>query len=174
MENYQRIANTKCTVCSSSIYRRPSEIKKNDGRVFCSQVCYGIFCRKEKPCIVCGVAVLAGKNKKTCSRACANKHRSGMKYAGSRPHDKVVYQRGLKLRLLENRGRACERCGYDKYQILHVHHIDRNRNNNDLANLALICPNCHAEEHYFQNSWLTNKYLTNTGRRGGVGLSHSS
>jgi 5-methylcytosine-specific restriction endonuclease McrA len=29
-----------------------------------------------------------------------------------------------------------------------VHHIDRNRNNNDPSNLEILCPTCHEEEHY--------------------------
>lgn len=70
------------------------------------------------------------------------------------PHDKVKYQQGLKLRLLKERGKKCERCNYDKYEILQVHHKDRNRKNNDLKNLQLICPNCHYEEHFLEKSWL--------------------
>ncbi|MCC6934479.1 MAG: HNH endonuclease [Candidatus Yanofskybacteria bacterium] len=62
--------------------------------------------------------------------------------------------KALKMRLLRERGRTCERCGYDKPEILQVHHKDRDRSNNDLANLALICPNCHYEEHYLERSWL--------------------
>lgn len=43
----------------------------------------------------------------------------------------------------------CARCGYDKYpEILEVHHKDCNRENNNLENLELICPNCHQEEHF--------------------------
>lgn len=59
--------------------------------------------------------------------------------------------------MLEERGNKCEKCGYAKYEILHVHHIDRNRNNNNLENLALVCPNCHYEEHYLEKSWLRGK-----------------
>lgn len=121
--------------------------------MFCSQNCYGIFCRKEKPCIVCGKLILAKFNKKTCSRACANKHRAGIKYKMNAPRDKVKTYKQLKIRLLTLRGTICERCGYDKYEILQVHHKDKNRQNNNLDNLELICPNCHAEEHYLQNSW---------------------
>ncbi|MBI2599817.1 HNH endonuclease [Candidatus Daviesbacteria bacterium] len=72
----------------------------------------------------------------------------------SRLHDKVDHQQRLKLRLLKQRGKKCERCGYSKFQILHIHHKDRNRGNNILDNLALICPNCHYEEHYLEKSWL--------------------
>lgn len=60
----------------------------------------------------------------------------------------------LKLRLLNQRGRVCERCGYNKYEILQVHHKDKNRDNNELNNLELICPNCHYEEHLLEKSWL--------------------
>ena len=65
-------------------------------------------------------------------------------------------QRALKLRLLTARGRKCERCDYNKFEILQVHHKDKNRNNNELDNLALICPNCHYEEHFLEKSWLKN------------------
>ena len=116
--------------------------------------CYGISCRKEKPCIICGKPILSGANKKTCSRSCANKHRAGIKYKLNRPRDKVKSYQALKIRLLKVKGGNCERCGYNKYEILQVHHKDRNRFNNELDNLELICPNCHFEEHYLEKSWL--------------------
>ena len=99
--------------------------------------------------------ILAGLNKKTCSRSCANKHREGIKYKIGSPRDKVKSQRAIKLRLLKERGEKCERCIYDKYEILQIHHKDRNRKNNNLENLQLICPNCHFEEHFLGKSWLT-------------------
>lgn len=41
----------------------------------------------------------------------------------------------------------CNRCGYsDHVEILIVHHIDRNRRNNKLSNLEILCPNCHDTE----------------------------
>ncbi|MCI0548960.1 MAG: HNH endonuclease [Candidatus Rokubacteria bacterium] len=39
--------------------------------------------------------------------------------------------------------------------MLQVHHRDRHRANNGLENLALLCPNCHAEEHHLGASRLT-------------------
>ncbi|MBU2101344.1 HNH endonuclease [Patescibacteria group bacterium] len=154
-EQYKRKPNTECVICRNPIYRRPSEIQKNRSRVFCSQACYGKACRKEKPCIVCGALILAGLNKKTCSRGCANKHREGIKYGIGRPKDKVKTQRSLKIRLLGLRGKQCEKCSYNKFEILNVHHKNRDNKDNRLENLELICPNCHAEEHYLKNSWLT-------------------
>jgi hypothetical protein len=155
-EEYKRNPNTKCVICDKDIYRRPSQIENGDRQVYCSQTCFGISCRREIPCIVCGKMILAGANKKSCSRSCANKHRAGIKYNINRPGDKVKHQQDLKIRLLKYRGRNCERCNYSKYEILQVHHKDRNRKNNDMNNLELICPNCHCEEHYLEKSWLKN------------------
>lgn len=160
-EQYIRKPNTQCSVCNAKIYRRPADIKRRNGRVFCSMRCYGLSCRKEIPCIICKKPILSRYNKKTCSRSCANKHRTGIKYLIGRPKDKVTTQRALKMGLLKLRGSSCERCGYSKYEILQVHHKDRVRANNNFDNLELICPNCHYEEHYLENSWI-NKY-------GGVG-----
>ena len=154
-ELYKRTPNIDCAICAKSIYRRPSEIKAK-GRAFCSLICYGISQRKETPCVVCGKLILAGFNKKTCSRTCANKHRAGIKYKIGRPRDKASTVRVLKLRILEERGNICCRCSYSKYEILQIHHKDRNRNNNALDNLELICPNCHYEDHYLEKSWLKN------------------
>ena len=147
-EKYKRKPNTKCLTCGTSIYRRPIEIKR--GGVFCSVICYGKSCRKETPCIVCGKIILAGENKKTCSRSCSNRHRVGIRYKINSPRDKVKTYWILKSRLAESRGKKCERCGYSKYEILQVHHKDRNRQNNALTNLELICPNCHSEEHHLK------------------------
>lgn len=150
VEKYKRNPNTVCSTCGKPIYKRPSQIEKNNGKVFCSVVCYGISCRKEKPCIVCGKPILASLHKRTCSRACSNKNRAGISYKINSPRDKVKSQQALKIRLLKDRGKNCERCSYAKYEILQVHHKDRNRNNNALENLELICPNCHYEEHHFR------------------------
>jgi len=151
-EQCKRNPNTKCVICSKPIYRRPAETTR--GRVYCSQTCYGIASRKETPCVVCGSPILASANAKTCSRACANKNRTGIKYTGRRPKDKVKDERALKLRLMVSRGIACERCGYNKKEILNVHHKDRNHGNSDMENLELLCPNCHTEEHYLKKSWM--------------------
>ena len=153
-EKYKRNPNTSCAICAKAIYKRPVDLQRSKGRAFCSMACYGISCRKESPCVVCGRPVLSGLNKITCSRSCSNAHRTGIQYKLNRPRDKVSSQRALKVRLIGARGSQCGRCGYGKVEILHVHHKDRNRENNSLDNLELICPNCHFEEHYLEKSWL--------------------
>ncbi|KKM82780.1 hypothetical protein LCGC14_1316190, partial [marine sediment metagenome] len=42
----------------------------------------------------------------------------------------------------------CDKCGYDKHiPVMVVHHIDHNRDNNDVSNLQILCRNCHIEHH---------------------------
>jgi len=54
----------------------------------------------------------------------------------------------LKPHLLEERGLQCESCQHSKWLgeviPLEVHHVDGDRTHNALANLRLLCPNCHA------------------------------
>ena len=143
-----RTPNCICKICGSQIYRRPAQIERGD--VFCSLECFGISCRKTKQCPICGTPLINRGNIKTCSRACANKLRSGIAYTGLARKDKVKTARLLKNRLIQERGNKCERCSYPNTRILVIHHkIHRsNGGTDDLDNLELICPNCHAEIHY--------------------------
>ena len=42
-------------------------------------------------------------------------------------------------------GRKCMRCGSEDR--LEVHHKDRDRSNNELSNLEVVCFSCHQQEH---------------------------
>jgi len=94
-------------------------------------------------------------NKKTCGRSCANTHRAGIKYKIGSPKDTVKSQQALKVRLLKDRCYIYQRCTYNKFEILQIHHKDRE--NNSLENLELVCPNCHCEEHFLGKTWLRSK-----------------
>jgi len=148
MERYVRRPNCNCKICNKDIYRRPNQLAKGD--VYCGQECYGKSCAIMIACSICGTEFNKGLNKKTCSRACANKLRIGSKYNGRPLKDKVKNSKALKERLIKLRGSFCERCGFTNTKILNVHHKIRRADggSNDIENLELICPNCHAEEHY--------------------------
>lgn len=156
-ERYSRKPNSYCVTCRIAIYRRPSEIQS--GKVFCSSECNGKANRKVNYCLICSAPILAHQNKKTCSRSCANRHRAGLRYRIGRPKDKAKTFRAIKLKLLAARGAYCERCEYAIAQVLHVHHKDRNRENNNQGNLEILCPNCHYEEHYLEKSWLNSTLI---------------
>lgn len=42
-------------------------------------------------------------------------------------------------------GKRCNRCGSEER--IEVHHKDRDRKNNDLNNLEVLCKSCHVSEH---------------------------
>lgn len=149
-----RLPNSKCSVCEKPIYRRPAEIAKANP-FYCSHECKGKSQRKLHKCAVCDNMILSRKHKKTCSRACANKQKIGLKYGkklGRPVKDKVKDLAALRKRVIQLHGNRCCRCEYSRLPILEMHHIiEKSKNGtDDINNLELICPNCHAEEHYIR------------------------
>lgn len=58
--------------------------------------------------------------------------------------------------LLKTRGSQCETCGYSRLpQILVVHHQAGNGSPNMPNNLKILCPTCHAEDHWELSQTLT-------------------
>lgn len=57
----------------------------------------------------------------------------------------------FKPHLIKERGHKCELCKLSEWIeepiALEVHHIDGDRTHNELSNLQLLCPNCHATTH---------------------------
>lgn len=58
----------------------------------------------------------------------------------------------LKIKLIQDgiKDNRCELCGLDTWNNLPIplelHHIDGNHYNNNLNNLQILCPNCHAQQ----------------------------
>ena len=65
-------------------------------------------------------------------------------------HDREYSSSRLRKRLLSegHKENNCEKCGINEWMgqkiKLELHHIDGNRINNRLENLAILCPNCHS------------------------------
>lgn len=106
----------------------------------------------EKTCPVCSNIFFTNEktDSTTCSYSCANTHfRSG--------ENNPNYTNGTSANRIPNRlyrdvayrayGYICNRCSFDNSLALQVHHKDRNRLNNDLSNLEVLCSNCHSIEH---------------------------
>lgn len=83
----------------------------------------------------------ASTKRKYCSKACVNKGRK----VEWNPVFSTVRKKMIKMGKVEK----CEKCGYNEVpNILGVHHIDKNRNNNSIENLMVVCPNCHSLIHH--------------------------
>lgn len=116
----KRYPNCACYVCEKRIYRYPKLQKK--GRVY-------------------------------CSRECTYKgQRLNLSAYVPPPKKQSVAPRNvspLKIALANLRGGVCEKCKHANFAILNAHHIVEvcNGGTDDLDNLLLLCPNCHALEH---------------------------
>lgn len=55
----------------------------------------------------------------------------------------------IRLKWLEEREHCCDECFREEWNgfpiPLELHHVDGNRKNNEMINMQLLCPNCHAQ-----------------------------
>lgn len=143
-----RRPNINCSVCDTPYYKRKCDVDRTkNNRHYCSMKCYGFDCRKTKVCPGCDKEY-TGK-KASCSRACSNKLRTGIKYFTGARKDIAKSVKALRSRLFLLRGPQCEKCRFSNVKALHVHHKIRrcDGGTNELDNLELICANCHCIHH---------------------------
>jgi hypothetical protein len=108
-----------------------------------------LYKRIAKKCPICSkqFVTLEGhkREKTTCSHGCSNTYFRSGKDNGMFSHGSSNY-RNIAFIYHEPK---CKRCSYNQVpEILVVHHVDRDRTNNSKDNLEILCPNCHAEEHF--------------------------
>ena len=139
-----------CEQCGKNFYVMPNAIKT---RKYCSKECNinSQKSRMSKECLICNKMMTFKKckdnRKKYCSVECkkvALRTNKRLDISANFKDCKTLKLRMNDIGLVEK----CNRCSYSVYkEILVVHHIDRNRKNNTLKNLEVLCPNCHAIEH---------------------------
>lgn len=161
----------ECLYCGKTFMAKPSYLKRGHAK-YCSRIC---SCKSnaknripapktEIKCDFCGKSFCttiksairrASQNKteyRFCSKACkTSAQKLGTGFENMLPDHYGLGNGAYNYRdtALANKPNICNRCGYSQVvQILEVHHIDRNRENNDLSNLEILCPNCHQIEHY--------------------------
>lgn len=132
-----------CSVCNTKFTHLASRANKAK---YCSTKCYnksqinkGLTTYE---CQHCHIKFQDSKStkRKYCSKQCTNKASKETFIAKFSTVRKMMLARGMI--------NQCARCSFNKYPlILGVHHKDRNRKNNDLSNLEVLCPNCHSIEH---------------------------
>lgn len=157
------MAKTKinCLNCNKEVYVENKEIKRGFGK-FCGRNCSAQFNAKNitppAPNVKCGycfkdfyiTASRAGRSKHKIYFCCQQHHDLAQRLGGLVEVLPEHYGTGENYRrtAFAIKPKVCERCGFDKEAAIIVHHKDRNRDNNDINNLEVLCANCHAIEHW--------------------------
>lgn len=86
-------------------------------------------------------------------------------YDMSRFKKGVKFKSDMRFPLIHLRGHICEKCHntlwFEEEIPLEVHHIDGDEYNNEISNLMLLCPNCHAlTENYRGKNSSNRKYVS--------------
>jgi len=152
----------KCLICGAGFYAKPSHQLRGWGK-YCSAECRNKsqFKGKNFSCFTCKKDVyrspLAIKKSKSgkyfCSKKCQTIWRNICLYSGKNhffwKNGESAYRRILKR---SKRKEICLLCNTIDDRILIVHHLDKNRNNNDLNNLIWLCHNCHYLVHHHKET----------------------
>lgn len=110
-----------CDYCYKEYYTTPSKLNKSKSGLH--------FCCKEHKLL-------------------AQRLESGEQFKKMRPehYGTADSEYTYRAKAFRNYIHSCAICNWNEdSDILQVHHIDENRNNNTLENLIILCPNCHAK-----------------------------
>lgn len=142
----------ECDNCKSTYQREKRQFKG----IFhgCSPLCLSILkgTRIATNCDHCGnifyrtpSELLKSKSgKHFCSVKCKDKAVLYMQEIRPEHYNNSVNYR---KRAIREYGEICQLCGFDNPFAIVVHHIDEDRNNNELDNLIVLCANCHYIAH---------------------------
>ena len=147
-----------CKICDKQFYTKPYWIKAGWGK-YCSKNCQYESQKKGHAikCFVCGKEAykspkeLRGSKSGNffCSKSCQTIWRNTI-YVG-KLHPNWTSGISVYRHLLTDSGisQTCALCKTIEARVLAVHHVDGNRKNNQLTNLAWLCHNCHYLVHHF-------------------------
>lgn len=151
-----------CDNCGTEYSKQKRLAENAPQEHFCSRECYYIFVnpkdRVTLTCAHCSCTFTRPKSKLKNSKSglyfCSREHKdlaqSYIKAIQPSHYGNGEYNyRNKALRELNN---ACARCGYSNVLALEVHHKDRDRSNNHISNLEILCANCHTLEHKLANN----------------------
>lgn len=147
-----------CLQCDREFFKQIYYVNKSPNH-FCTRECSYAYKRRNQvkiKCKFCDIEFSRTKSKLDksvhgiyfCSRECRDK---GQRIESNNPQlwpshysdGKYVDYRKLAFSELKN---CCNKC--ESTIALVVHHKDRNRANNVLSNLEILCSNCHYLEHH--------------------------
>lgn len=140
---------------------------------FCSKSCDGkwshanSWSKKPRVCVQCGAGYESQRKDRVLCNVCRRKRTSqlvmesrkrripttqigigsGGKQSFSDKEGEVLHNRVYRSLGFEAYGHVCQFCGSENRRTLIIHHIDTNRGNNKLSNLAVLCNDCHIDVH---------------------------
>ena len=165
------MSQVRCQTCKSYFYAKTSWLKNGKGK-YCSIACYTKNKRTGKiiNCFVCGKEAYKplkelnkSQNRKFfCSRTCSTPWRNSLLVGKKHPnwkHGEFSYKETMKRSKISQK---CLLCGSKNRKVIIVHHVDKNRKNNILGNLAWLCRNCHFLVHHYEDEG--KKFLTRLSR----------
>lgn len=157
-QNKNRIfVEIKCDVCTNISIKQKRQVTEFEGKHWCCAEHMSIIkgTRVYVNCAHCGASSTKPKsalnNSKSglyfCDRACKEAGQSYIKEI--QPGHYGTGKHGYRKLAFDNKLHECNICGFDEHiAALVVHHVDRDRDNNLLSNLQILCANCHAIEHW--------------------------
>jgi hypothetical protein len=163
------IIKQNCLQCHKEFDARSQDVNRGFGK-YCNQSCASLYQKshelKPEPnvnCARCGVKFYMNDSKKKNSKSglffCSRAHKdAAQKVGGIQAIQPSHYGTGDPVNTYRRvifaiKPKVCERCGYDKHEAaIIVHHKDRNRQNNDISNLEVLCAICHAIEHWSESN----------------------
>lgn len=149
----------QCKICGADFKTKPFFIKNGGGK-YCSVKCQSEGRRKGKwiECFICGEK--AYKQRKDivksqtknffCSKKCSIKWQNTEFVGRKHPNWKFGEYSYKSILKKQDVIQSCLLCNTKQKKVLAVHHIDKNRKNNNIDNLAWLCHNCHHLVHHYK------------------------
>ena len=162
----------KCNIHNVEFLVDPTSFLRNTNTTVSDKCpeCIALHERLVLVCAYCGKKFTRAPSKMNNSKSglyfCCREHKdmaqrldSGKQFSEMRPdhysnvEEKIGSINTYREMAMREYDHRCSICGWSEDDdILQVHHIDENRQNNALNNLIVLCPNCHAKltSHKYQ------------------------
>lgn len=148
----------ECKLCGKSFRTKPFFVKNGGGK-YCSAECHhkGMRTGKIIKCFLCKKESYKPKAKYEsveskkffCSKSCQTKWRNSV-FIGEKHANWVDGKYSYRGVMERNKIPAiCKLCKTRDKRVLAVHHVDKNKKNNNVENLMWLCHNCHHLAHHY-------------------------
>lgn len=147
-------ADCVCTVCSTK-YTKQKRLLNEYGT--CSGQCTSVVKGNSifTTCAHCNTFIFKSKSKADksksgllfCSRECKDLAQTYISEIQPEHYGKGSGSASYREKAFRYYKNVCSMCGYSNKNALEVHHKDKNRDNNSIDNLEILCANCHTLTH---------------------------